>query len=118
MNLRKFFRLKTPCANCPFLKAGGIELNLGRLEGIKADLLGDDFSSFYCHKTTHLTGSEEDQDGEQGYSASGREAHCAGAAAFLLARGRQNIAMRLAFREGTIKPADFEPAIDMIDTKG
>lgn len=116
MNLRKFFRLKTPCANCPFLKAGGIELNPGRLEGIKADLLSDDFSSFYCHKTTHLTGSEEDQDGEQGYRASGREAHCAGAAAFLLARGRQNIAMRLACLEGVIKPADFTIAIQQIDT--
>lgn len=33
MNLRRFFRLKAPCANCPFLKAGGIELNSGRLEG-------------------------------------------------------------------------------------
>lgn len=114
MNLRKFFRLKTPCANCPFLKAGGIELKPGRLEGIKADLLSDDFSSFYCHKTTHLTGSEEDQYGEQGYSASGREAHCAGAAAFLLARGRQNIAMRLAFAQNLIKLADFESVIAVI----
>jgi hypothetical protein len=43
MNLRKFFRLKAPCANCPFLKAGGIELNPGRLEGIKAHLLRDDY---------------------------------------------------------------------------
>ena len=63
MNLRKFFRLKAPCANCPFLKAGGIELNPGRLEGIKAHLLRDDYSSFYCHKTTHHTGEEEDEDG-------------------------------------------------------
>jgi len=115
MNLRKFFRLKAPCANCPFLKAGGIELNPGRLEGIKAHLLRDDFSSFYCHKTTHCTGEEEDEDGE-GYSPSGKEAHCAGAAAFLLSRGRSNIAMRLAFAEGQITPADFEPAISMITT--
>lgn len=56
MNLHKLFRLKAPCANCPFLKAGGIKLNPGRLEGIKTHLLQDDFSSFYCHKTTHSTG--------------------------------------------------------------
>lgn len=115
MNLRRFFRLKAPCANCPFLKAGGIELNPGRLEGIKSHLLRDDYSSFYCHKTTHLTGGEEDEDGE-GYNPSGREAHCAGAVAFLLSRGRSNIAMRLAFAEGLITPADFAPAINMITT--
>lgn len=115
MNLRKFFRLKAPCANCPFLKAGGIELNAGRLEGIKAHLLRDDFASFYCHKTTHLTGEEEDGDGE-GYRPSGREAHCAGAAAFLLSRGRSNIAMRLAFAEEIISPAEFDSAIDVIAT--
>lgn len=116
MNLRKFFRLKAPCANCPFLKAGGIELNPGRLEGIKAHLLRDDYSSFYCHKTTHRSGEEEGEDGEI-YSPSGKEAHCAGAVAFLLSRGRHNIAIRLAFREGHIKPADFEPAINMIATE-
>ncbi|MEN4771354.1 hypothetical protein [Duffyella gerundensis] len=115
MNLRKFFRLKAPCANCPFLKAGGIELNPGRLEDIKAHLLRDDYSSFYCHKTTHLNGGEEDEDGE-GYNPSGREAHCAGAVAFLLSRGRSNIAMRLAFAEGMITPADFAPAINVIAT--
>ncbi|WP_289368068.1 hypothetical protein [Pantoea stewartii] len=115
MNLRKFFRLKAPCANCPFLKAGGIELNAGRLEGIKAHLLRDDFASFYCHKTTHLTSEEEDGDGE-GYRPSGREAHCAGDAAFLLSRGRSNIAMRLAFAEGAIKPSDFEAALSQIET--
>lgn len=116
MDLRKFFRLKAPCANCPFLKAGGIELNPGRLEGIKAHLLRDDFSSFYCHKTTHCTGEEEDED-DEGYSPSGKEAHCAGAVAFLLSRGRHNIAMRLAFREGHITPADFESAMNMIATE-
>ena len=116
MNLRKFFRLKAPCANCPFLKSGGIELNPGRLDGIKAHLLQDDYSSFYCHKTTHFTDEEEGEDSE-GYNPSGKEAHCAGAVAFLLSRGRPNIAMRLAFSEGHTKPADFEPAINMIATE-
>ncbi|MDH2069477.1 hypothetical protein [Pantoea sp. GD03673] len=116
MNLRKLFRLKAPCVNCPFLKAGGIELNPGRLEGIKSHLLRDDFSSFYCHKTTHHTGEEEGEDGGV-YTPSGKEAHCAGAVAFLLSRGRHNIAMRLAFIEGHIAPADFAPAINMIATE-
>lgn len=96
-----------------FLKAGGIELNPGRLEGIKKHLLRDDYSSFYCHKTTHHTGEEE---GDEGYRPSGKEAHCAGAVAFLLSHGRHNIAMRLALIEGHITPADFEPAISMITT--
>ncbi|MGC0875117.1 hypothetical protein WKG92_19775 [Pantoea agglomerans] len=113
MNLRKFFRLKAPCTNCPFLKVGGIHLAPGRLDVIKAHLLSDDYASFYCHKTTHLTGDEEEEDGE-GYKPSGREGHCAGAAAFLLARKRSNIAMRLAFAEGVVKPADFDGAIALI----
>lgn len=82
------------------------------MEGIKSHLLRDDYSSFYCHNPT---GGEEDEDGE-GDNPSGREAHCAGAVAFLLSRGRSNIAMHLAFAEGLITSADFAPAINVIAT--
>lgn len=62
-----------------FLKAGGIELNPDRPESIKTHLLRDDYSSFYCHKTTHHTGQEE---GDEGFRPSGKEANCTGAVAF------------------------------------
>jgi len=37
------YRLKKPCANCPFRNQGAISLAPGRLEGIIDTLLGDDY---------------------------------------------------------------------------
>lgn len=76
-------RLKRPFANCPFLKKGAIELAPGRLEGITRDLVEDDHTPFQCHKTVHSArGGKLDEDGS--YTASGHEAMCAGAAAYLM----------------------------------
>jgi len=36
------FKLRRPCANCPFLKQGAIELAPGRLDGIVETLVSDD----------------------------------------------------------------------------
>jgi len=110
----RYFALKKPCANCPFLKEGGIELNEGRLNDIKSTLLNNSFASFECHKTTYATGGEMSECGEH-YHASGKESHCAGATAFLIANGTSNVYMRLAFSGGQIKPSDFDEAITLID---
>ena len=48
--IKQHFRLKKPCANCPFLKEGAIPLSRGRLEGIISTLIEDDQSTFQCHK--------------------------------------------------------------------
>lgn len=111
----RYFALKKPCANCPFLNEGAIELREGRLDGIKADLLNNSFASFLCHKTTYATGGETSECGDH-YHTSGKESHCAGATAFLLANGMSNVLMRLAFSDGLIKPSDFDEAITLIDT--
>lgn len=110
----RYFALKKPCANCPFLRAGAIELNEGRLDGIKADLMSNSFASFLCHKTTYSTGGEDSECGEH-YHASGKESHCAGATAFLLANGMSTVFMRLALSDGLIKMSDYDEAIALID---
>lgn len=110
----RYFALKKPCANCPFRKEGAIELREGRLDGIKSELLENSFASFLCHKTTYPTGGESSDCGEH-YHASGKESHCAGATAFLVANHRSTVFMRLAFSGGQIKPSDFDEAITLID---
>lgn len=44
--IKQHFRLKKPCANCPFLKEGAIPLSRGRLEGIISTLVENDHSTF------------------------------------------------------------------------
>ena len=89
------YRLKKPCNNCPFLKKGAIALEPGRLQGIIDQLLTDDHATFQCHKTVHAeTGGDWDAEGQ--YHPSGHEAMCAGAASYLLKRGRPTVGMRLA----------------------
>ncbi|MGD8106380.1 hypothetical protein ACQE32_06885 [Pantoea sp. FN0302] len=106
-----YFALKKPCANCPFLKEGGIELNEGRLDGIKSDLIKNSFASFACHKTIYPTGGEHSECGEF-YYASGKESHCTGATAFYWLMA----CLSLAFSSGQIKPSDYDEAIEPIDT--
>jgi hypothetical protein len=107
--LKEFFRLKKPCANCPFRKEGAIDLRPGRLDGIKADLLATDKASFPCHKT--LNRSDLNDEGE--YQYQGSEAMCAGAAAYLLKKQRASISMRMAFAMGIAKPEDWEKAKEL-----
>lgn len=95
------FNLKKPCANCPFLKEGAIELRPGRVEGIQADLLANDFSTFQCHKTVHSKkGGEWDDEGN--YQASGNESACMGALGWLWKRGRLPVLGRLAMMRGDV----------------
>lgn len=102
-------RLKKPCANCPFLKCGAIDLSPGRLEGIISSLLANDGQAFQCHKTVHSArGGDWDDDGN--YLPSGHEAMCAGAAAYLLKKNRPTIGMRLAFAVGGATISDWDEA--------
>lgn len=101
--LHNMFRLKKPCANCPFRVVGAIELRPGRVEGIIRDLIADDYSTFFCHKTAK--GSFEDAgEEEEKYSANGGEAMCAGAAIYLEKADRPNVAMRIAQLFGLYDP--------------
>lgn len=110
------FRLVKPCANCPFLKDGAIELADGRLDGIIADMVRDDHSTFQCHKTVHnnRTGGDWDDDGK--YVPSGHESMCAGAMIYLEKLGRPTVGMRLGRIMGLYSPdrlaASFDDIID------
>jgi hypothetical protein len=97
-SLTRFFRVKKPCGNCPFLKEGAIELAPGRLQGIVEHLTSDDENSFWCHETVHndrIGGEFDDETGE--YRSSGGEAYCAGAAIYLQKQQMSSKWMRIAF---------------------
>lgn len=111
--IKDHYRIKKPCGNCPFLKKGAIDLVPGRLEGIAESLLGDDHSTFPCHKIVH-SAQGGDWDEEGAYHPSGREAMCAGAAAYLMKVGRPSVGMRLAFITGDANPGDWEPIYEDI----
>jgi hypothetical protein len=111
--IHRAFRLKKPCADCPFLKVGAIDLAPGRLEGIKQRLLSNDQEGFPCHSIAlSSAGGFVDDDGE--YHASKDDAMCAGAAAFLLKKGTSTVAMRIAFAVGVIKPTDWDKTKKLI----
>lgn len=104
--IQNHYRLKKPCANCPFRKEGAIDLEPGRLEQIVDTLVKDDYSTFHCHKIVHSEmGGEWDEYGN--YKASGKEAMCAGACAYLMKAGRPTVGMRVAFVTGFAKPSDW-----------
>jgi hypothetical protein len=90
------FGVKRPCSDCPFRKVGAIELRPGRLDGIVAHLLADDWHGFPCHQKP--------------------TAQCAGGMVYLLKAGQQSVPMRLACAVGEL---DFdrlcEFAADVID---
>jgi hypothetical protein len=110
--LKSAYRLKKPCANCPFRKEGAIDLQPGRVPGIIEHLLSDDMNGFPCHKTTYGEGSDEDDDGN--YIPNGKEAQCVGAMAFLRKVGRPNVGMRLAMAFGIVDPAKLDALADLI----
>ena len=113
-DLNRSLRLKRPCANCPFLKVGAIELAPGRLDGIIDSLTTNDFQTFQCHKTVHSPrGGTWDEEGET-YTASGHESMCAGAAAYLMKHQRPTVEMRLGFVTGTAKPTDWDDAMSLV----
>jgi hypothetical protein len=109
--------LKKPCANCPFLIDGAIELAPGRLEGIIEDLVNDDGSNFQCHKTVHSKhGGDwiEGDGGGQHYEPSGNESMCIGSAIYMLKIGRPSISMRFALITKMIDLAELTAQNDKI----
>lgn len=87
-----------PCAHCPFLREGAIELQPGRLDGIVAGLLADDHEGFICH--------------EVAYAPRPRRVQCAGAMVMLLKAGQPSVLMRLGAVYGLV---DFEALRDQAD---
>jgi hypothetical protein len=82
------YRLTTPCADCPFLREGGVRLTLARVRQIAGGMLKRSGGEFSCHKTT----------GVEGKAAPGGRAHCAGALLFAEKNGNATQMMRIAER--------------------
>ena len=88
MKHTKRVAMARPCADCPFLKVGAIELAPGRVEGILARLLADDMQGFVCH--------------EAYYAKHRQRLQCAGAMAVLLKAGQPSVFMRLGAATGRV----------------
>ena len=113
-NVEAFFRLHRPCKNCPFRKAGAIELEPGRVEGIIDGLVRDDHSTFHCHKTVHNPRTGGEWDDEDNYTASGRESMCAGAMIYLEKIGRPTVGMRVGRLVGAYDPDRLAPSFGVV----
>lgn len=111
---QNLFKLRQPCANCPFLKRGAITLAPGRLDGIVDMLLTDDYSGFHCHKTVHSARTGGDWNDDGSYVASGAESMCAGAMIYLEKAGRPTVGMRLGRVLGVYAPDELEPHFDKV----
>lgn len=113
LNVKKLFAMKRPCIDCPFLKNNPIPLEDGRLDGIKSTLIENDNIPFFCHKTTYPTGASiEEETGR--YQASGQDSYCMGSMAFLLAKQRVNVPMRLGLSMGLCDIEDIEQSVPFI----
>lgn len=115
----EFFRMRKPCANCPFRKVGAIHLMPGRLDGIIEDLLANDKATFTCHKTLAPSDDDEeiDEDGNlplRSLRVDDGEKMCAGAATYLMKERRPSVGMRIAFATGSIPIDQWDDAESLI----
>ena len=100
------FRLKKPCANCPFRSdEGAIHLAPGRLGEIAREITEGEGKTFFCHKTLSGTHTEDDDGVEISYKRGEKDSLCAGAVIFQLKYGRLPIGARLGFMS---KDYDYE----------
>lgn len=91
------FKLRRPCANCPF------RLGQGKLFGFPRLRLHEIATApaFQCHKTVDYSGDQPDS-GEH-------PQQCAGLMAVLNRDGRPNQIMQVAQRFGQLDPTKLDP---------
>lgn len=100
--------MKKPCANCPFLKEGGVPLRLGRIEEIHDVVAGERGGVFPCHKSVKVREEEEDSDDERDGKFNAlkhpESSHCAGAIIYSLKLETPNQMTRIGMRLGAFDP--------------
>lgn len=99
------FKLKRPCANCPFKKGNGenFRLRYDRLEEIR------NASAFQCHKTVTYN--------VDGTSAPGdKPQQCAGLMAVLHREGKPSTIMQVGQRLSPFDPGQLDPDGEAYDT--
>lgn len=104
------FKLKRPCATCPFRIGQGSKFELSRAR------LTEIFSgqAFQCHMTIDYSGEKGvafDTNKEDGTEASSGDhpQQCAGLMAVLIRSKVPNQIMRVAHRLGYLKPEEIDP---------
>lgn len=104
--------------NCPFRKVGAIDLRPGRVAGIVRDLIADDTTSFFCHKTVYAKGNAGevivDEDGNESVIPGPKSSVCAGSMVCLLKTGEPSVAMRMGAALGLLRYRDLEAFGDEI----
>lgn len=110
------FNVKQPCADCPFIKDGIMNLSLseGRMRGIVEDLHRD--KTFTCHKTIDYSAQfVEDEEGESHFTPAESNQHCAGALLYMERDGYRNQVMQIGMRLGAYKPKELKGMDKIID---
>ena len=93
------FKLKRPCAKCPFRSDKVFPLHPGRTEDILNGLLRG--GTFACHETVDYDNQpDDDEDGDSFHVSTDGEQHSAGAAILLEKMNAPNQMMRIAERLG------------------
>lgn len=96
----KQFSLKTPCKNCPFIKADKGQpfnhLSPGRMTSIIDNMTK---GTFHCHKTTDKPRDERK--------------HCAGAIALSLKKNEFTAVHALAVGYGFVDPDYYDKALEL-----
>ena len=98
------YKLKTPCANCPFRSDIKSYLRVSRVADIEGSLRHRQ-ASFTCHKTTEAV---EDDDGGSEMVDGPKAQHCAGALILLETIDEPNQMMRIAQRLGSYDPDQLD----------
>jgi hypothetical protein len=80
--VKRSWFLATPCADCPFLREGGIRLTSARVKEIAGGMLATQGHTFTCHKAVDR----------------GTKEHCGGALIFAEKHNNQTQMMRIAER--------------------
>lgn len=97
------FKLKSPCANCPFRRGVGESFSLGaeRLEEIR------EAPAFQCHKT--VVYGEDPETGEEVHDQGDKPQQCAGLMAVLAREGELNQIMQVATRLSALQLDSLDP---------
>ncbi len=99
----RFFSLKSPCANCPFLKDknASVYLRKGRREEIMSEVLSGENVVFHCHKTVYE-------------NTKGPRRVCAGAASLAKKMGGNMAMVQIAERMGVINADHYDGAHQLV----
>ncbi len=108
------YDLKKPCANCPFLKKGGVKLRHARIDEIADGCTTNPGATFACHLTTE---DVEDESGNYDREETPKSQHCAGALVYADKQGDLGMVQmhRIVMRLGLLDPTQLEGYNDVWD---